>query len=70
MSPTFETIVRSLLDLEASPLIIFTEPVPPARTVIKDSYEYLLSNLKFAVAVNYGWTNWASIVDKDYKQGI
>jgi hypothetical protein len=53
LSPTFETIVRSLLDLEASPLIIFTEPVPPARTVIKDSYEYILSNLKFAVAVNF-----------------
>jgi hypothetical protein len=67
--------VRSLLDLEASPLIIFTEPVPPARTVIKDSYGIYTEQSKICgsgkyLAVKYGWTNCTSIVDKDYKQGI
>jgi hypothetical protein len=34
LSPIFEIIVNSELQL-ASPRIIFMEPVPPAKTVIK-----------------------------------
>jgi hypothetical protein len=38
--------VRSSPSSDANPLTIFTEPVPPARTVIKAAYEYFLQQSK------------------------